>query len=136
VNRVFKIIAALAIIIIVPKAITKLMLPKQKPASELIVTMVKDINAQLPRDLGSGTTLTKVDFDGSTVHYFYTLSGVSAQLAATQEDTVKRNMKTFACADPAREILRQGFAMTFTTSYTEGRVQQSFDTRVEPGQCS
>ncbi|GAA0723792.1 hypothetical protein [Dokdonella soli] len=132
-GKVFKIIGVVLILILVPKIIMKVMGPKESGPNSQIDSMVKEINANLPKDLGSGATLTKADFDGRALRYFYTLDTRSG-FTIDQKDKYEGNLRNIACGS-MKPVLDQGFNVDFQTTYSESGTPKSFDTSIQPSKC-
>jgi hypothetical protein len=136
-NRFLKIVAALAILYFVPKIIQHVMLPRPGTiGNDQVVTMVKEINSKLPKSLGSGTTLRKVEYQASSGLEFFYMLDESAHFDISQKDRVAGGFTTFVCQGPMKEFVKQGIAITFHTTYPDSGETKSFDTPVHAGQCT
>lgn len=133
-SKILKVIGVLAILFLMPKLIQKLVGPRSANASESIARSVSEMNAKLPQAVGAGTTLTRAEFDGAAVRYFYTL-GPGSGFDAAKKDQYEGNMVSFVCGGYMKEVLNKGVAVVFHTTYTVSGVEQSFDTEVRPGRC-
>jgi hypothetical protein len=133
-NKVVKIIGVIAIVIIVPKTIMKVMGPKQPTPNSEIAFFVKETNAQLPKSIGPGVILSKVESDGKVVRYFYVLSEASG-FVPSQKDKYEANLLSIACG-PAKVILKHGATIAYHTQYSgSSSGEGSFETLVKLSQC-
>jgi uncharacterized membrane protein len=134
-SKFLKIVGVVAILVIVPRIIMTLMAPEGSgsDSKSQIVSMVKEMNSALPKDLGAGTTLSKVDFDGNTVKYFYVLDA-SSSFAISQKGNYESNLLNLACGT-MKEILKQGVSITFNTTYVDSGASNTFETVIAPGRC-
>ena len=135
-NRVVKIVLAIAILIIVPKVIQKVMIgsPKDKALAALRET-IKEVSPTLPKKIDSVTTLTKAEVSGSTYRIYYTMDP-SVQLDASRKGTVEQNAKQQICGSSKRALPDNGITVEYVYTFSAPSGPENMSVVVPSGSCS
>lgn len=124
-NKLVKIGLAVAIILVVPKLIAKVMLPSKAGMTntEIMAVLEKqaaEINSKTPQRIDPVTTMTKVEVDGAKYRVHYTMdaaAGVSEDKRSVYQEAAKRQV----CSMPVKGLASSG--VTFEYVYTYGNAQ-------------
>ena len=135
-NRVVKVVLAIAILIIVPKVIQRVAFgsPKDKALAVLRQT-VKEVSPTLPKKIDSVTTLTKVEASGDTYRVYYTMDP-SVQLDASKKGTVEQNAKQLICGSSKRALTDNGITVEYVYTFSAPSGQEEMRVVVPSGSCS
>jgi hypothetical protein len=135
-NRVVKIVLAIAILIIVPKVIQRVMIgsPKDKALAALRET-IKEVSPTLPKKIDSVTTLTKVEASGDTYKVYYTMDP-SVQFDASKKGSVEQNAKQQICGSSKRILADNGITIEYVYTFSAPSRQENMSVVVPSGSCS
>lgn len=131
-NRAIKIVAAVAIVIAVPKVVQKIMLPDQKSAlAAQMKSVVAEANRGLPRKIDSVTTLTKAEFDDNVYRIHYAMDR-GANVDPAQQQTYQSLAVRQICGSNMKMILDNRITIEFLYTYN---ADQQMTISVPPGSC-
>ncbi|MDR3385636.1 MAG: hypothetical protein P4L92_01180 [Rudaea sp.] len=135
-NRLIKIIAGIAIIIVVPKIVQHIMLPDNKAiASKQITDVVNETNKSLPKKIDAITTLTKAEFDGSIYRINYTMDR-GVKIDPAQEQTYRAVAVKKICGSGMKMILDNQVTIEYLYTFNpDGRGDQKMAISVPPDSC-
>jgi hypothetical protein len=134
-NRVVKIVLAIAILIIVPKFIQKVAFgsPHDKALAVLRDT-VKEVSPTLPKKIDSVTTLTKVEASGNTYRIYYTMDP-SVQLEASKKSSVEQSAKQQLCGSSKRVLIDNGITVEYVYTFSAPSGEEKMSVVVPSGSC-
>lgn len=137
-NKGLKILGVIAILILGPKLVTKIMAPDQPPLERVsdatLQGVVASMNAELPKDLGGGTTIEKVSFADKAFRFHYT-HAPSSPFRIEDKAAYESRMVTTACTS-MKIYFQQGLNVEYETTYTDQGVVKQFVTTIQRAQCS
>ncbi len=124
-NKFLKIAGVVAIIILVPKLIMKVMGPKNGPMSnsetmQVLAKQAAEMNSKGPQRIDPQTTLTRVEVDGAKYRVHYTMDA-SAGMSEDKREIYQEAAKRQVCAMPIKDLSKSG--VIFEYVYTYGNAQ-------------
>lgn len=135
-GKLFKFIAAVVIIISVPKIIQNVMgLDEKSQTKKHMAQVVRDLKSKLPMEVAPGVTLTDVEYENSTLRNIYVIDD-SANFDPAQKSQYERNAKTQACAGPFKELGKRGITVEFRYKYKEQGFDSTMNIALPPSTCS
>ena len=135
-NRVVKIVLAIAILVIVPKLIQRVAFgtPHDKALAALRET-VKEVSSTLPRKIDAVTTLTKAEVSGDTYRIYYTMDP-SVPLDASRRGSVEQNAKQLICGSSKRVLADNGINVEYVYTFSGPSGEEKMSVVVPSGSCS
>lgn len=135
-NRAIKIVAAVAIVLAVPKIVQKIMLPDPKAAvAAQMNSVVAEANRGLPRKIDSVTTLTKAEFDNNVYRIHYTMDR-GANVDPSRQQTYQSLAVKQICGSNMKLILDNRITIEFLYTFNpDGLADQHMTVAVPPGSC-
>ena len=135
-NRLLKIIIAVAIVIAIPKVVTKVMLPDRKAGlSTQMAGVVAEANKGLPRKIDASTTLTKAEFDDNVYRIHYTMDP-GATIDTSQQQTYKNFAVKQICGSNMQMMLDNKITIEYLYTFNpDGRGDQTMAISIPPGSC-
>lgn len=133
--NVLKIVGVLVVLAIGGKLSQKLA-SNQIEASEheAMTGAISAINAQLPKDLGSGVTFIKAEVLGKTVRNTYAIAP-GAPFDPNNRDALEGTAVTQVCSVMA-PMAEAGFTIDFRYEYTAFGIPKTLDISVPPNKCA
>lgn len=133
-----KIIAAIIILIAVPKIIQSVMLKESRSGIAKQMTKVaREVNGELPKRIDSITTVTKAEFDTTTFTYrvYYTMNPgyklKKSELASIQADAVGQ-----ICSGSMKLFLEKNITVEYLYTFNpDGGADQEASFTVPPTSC-
>ena len=136
-----KIIAVIAILLIVPKVVSSLMGTRNESpsgkaaisnsqAQALASAQIEKLHAELPKTVATGVTLTDVAMIGNVVRYSYRLDA-SSGFDADHRDQYENNMIAMVCHGSMRELLDHGMQVSFRTTVVDSQTGEAHGREVK-----
>ena len=135
-NRVVKIVLAIAILVIVPKLIQRVMFgsPKDKALAALHES-IKEVSPTLPKKIDSVTTLMKVEASGDTYRVYYTMDP-TVQLDTSKKGSVEQNAKQQICGSSKRVLTDNGITVEYVYTFSALSGEEKMSVVVPSGSCA
>jgi hypothetical protein len=135
-NRVVKIVLAIAILIIVPKFIQRVAFgtPKDKALAALRET-VKEVSPTLPKKIDAVTTLTKVEASGDTYRVYYTMDP-SVPYEPSKKGAVEQNAKHLICGSEKKVLADNGINIEYLYTFSGPSGDEKMSVVVPAGSCT
>jgi hypothetical protein len=135
-NRVIKIVLAVAILITVPKIIQRVMFgsPKDKAIAALRST-IQELSPTLPKKIDSVTTLTKAEVSGDTYRIYYTMDP-SVQVDASRKGIVEQTAKQQICGTSKKILTDNGITVEYVYTFSGQSGDEQMSVVVPSGSCS
>lgn len=133
-NRLLKIVIAVAIVIAVPKIVQKVMLPgRGGDLSTQMASVVAEANKGLPRKIDASTTLTKAEFDNNVYRVHYTM-GPGVKIDTSQRQTYKNFAVKQICGSNMQMMLDNKITIEYLYTYNpDGQGDQTMAISIPPG---
>lgn len=134
-GKLLKIVGVVAVLLVGWK-ITQKVASNQldSSADAQVKEAVAAVNAQLPKDLGSGVTLTRAEVVGKTIRNTYTIAPGAPfdpnNLAALEATAVEQVCSAMA------PMGKQGYTVDYRYEYTDAGSAKSLDISVPPSKCT
>jgi hypothetical protein len=136
-NKWFKWILAIAILVAVPKVITKIFFGDSKgQARTAIAKIVAETNPTLPKKIDAVTTLTRVELDGQTYRVHYTMDP-AVQIDPANRPVYEKTAHQQICAGNMKLLSDNGIGVEYLYTYTgAGGVELKMPVAVPAGSCA
>jgi len=92
------------------------------------------VNAQLPKDLGSGVTLTKAEVVGKTIRNTYTIAP-GGPFGPNNRAALEATAVAQVCGAMA-PMAKQGYTVEYHYEYTVAGSPKTLDISVPPSKCA
>jgi hypothetical protein len=137
-QKLFKIIAVIAILIAVPKIIQNVMFSESKSdIAKQMTNLVNQTNKDLPKKIDSSTTLTKADFDATTSTYriHYTMDpGIN--IDQSKKDAANSFAVKQICGGDMKIILEKNITIEYLYTFNpDGGADQKMSISIPPNSC-
>jgi len=133
-KRIFKIIAAIVIVLAIPAIIQKVMFGSKSDPAEALTKLASETNAGLPKRVDALTTLTRVEYDRKVWRVSYTMDK-GAPIDPSQDDKYKNYAVKQICASDMRRMLDNNITIEYLYTYTDSSGQQNMRISIPPGSC-
>lgn len=131
-----KFIAALVIIISVPKIIQNVMgLDEKSQTKKHMAKVVEDIKTKLPMEVAQGLTFTDVEYEGNTLRSIYVIDD-NANFDPTMRSQYERNAKVQACNGPFKELGKRGITVEYRYKYKDQGLDSTMTISLPPSTCT
>ena len=135
-QKLLKIVAVIAILIVVPKIIQKVMFSESKSdVSKQMEKIVNEANKDLPKKIDAVTTLTKAEFDGGVYRVNYTMDpGIN--IDPSKKDLFKSVAVKQICAGDMKTMLEKNVTIEYLYTFNpDGGADQKMSLPIPPDSC-
>lgn len=134
-SKVLKIIGVIVVLVVGSKLSLKLASNRLDTSVDAqVFKTVSAINAQLPKDLGSGVTFTKSEVVGKTFRSTYIIAP-GAPFDPDNLAVLEANAVALACGSMA-QMAKHGYTVDFHYEYTAAGGPKTLDISVPPSKCA
>lgn len=135
-NRVVKIVLAIAILITVPKIIQRVMFGSSKDkAIAALRSTIQELSPTLPKKIDSVTTLTRAEVSGDTYRIYYTMDP-SVQVDPSRKGIVEQTAKQQICGTAKKILTDNGITVEYVYRFSGQSGDEQMSVVVPSGSCS
>lgn len=135
-GKLVKIVAAIAILIAVPKIIQKAMgLDEASQTRKHMAAIVSEMKTKLPIEVGPGVTFTAVEFEKTTLRNTYVVDE-SANFDSSRKSDYEKTAVRQVCDGAFKELSKRGITVEFRYKFRELGVDRTLDITLPPSKCT